>query len=124
MVDWRRPGRDGMIRNRGMRVVVRIRGEERRLRPDGQPNRSLAGLASAAIWPLALLCFCLCGWRWAVDLGWLGQPLGNEGILSHWQVWFVAGALWQALAVALKRYAEAGGSDAVARPELLRKELP
>jgi hypothetical protein len=105
-----------------MKVVIRIRGRESRIRK-GRPNRSLALLASTAAWPLGLACFFACAWRWAFDLGWIGRFLILDGLFSHWQVWFVAGSLWQILAVAVKRYAE-GPSDPVTPAKLLRKELP
>jgi len=105
-----------------MRVIIRIRGpEERKLRADARPNRVLAALGSAAVAPLALVCFLLCGWRWMMDLGLIGRFVVGEGFWSHWQVWFAGGVLFQGLAAGLGRYA---GSDAVAGAELLRKELP
>ena len=105
-----------------MTVVIRIRGTEKKLRPDGRPNRGLALLGSALVWPLGVVCFFLCAWRWVFDLRWVGLFLVTGGVFSHWQIWFTAGMVWQVLAVTLKRYGE-GASDAVASPELLRKEV-
>ena len=110
-----------------MRVIVRIQAREKKLREDGRPNRGLAALGSAITAPMALVSFFLCAWRWAVDLEWFPGFLVAEGMLSHWQMWFVSGTVWQALAVMLRRYAESGeadGSEAVASAEFLRKELP
>jgi hypothetical protein len=110
-----------------MRVVIRITGSEKSLREDRRPNRGLAALAAAVFWPFGVVCFLVCGWRWAFDLDWTARFLIDEGVFSHWQPWFVAGTLWQVLAVTLRRYAEGGeaaASDAVAAAELLRKELP
>lgn len=105
-----------------MRVVVRIQGTERKLRRDWRPNRGLALLGSALAWPLGVVCFFLCAWRWAFDLTWVGLFLVTGGVFSHWQVWFVLGMTWQVLAMTLKRYGEET-SDAVAAAELLRKEV-
>ena len=105
-----------------MVVVIRIRGVETKLRDDGRPNRGLALLGSALAWPLGVVCFFLCAWRWAFDLRWIGLFLVSSGVFSHWQVWFMLGMTWQVLAVSLKRYGE-GTSDAVAPAELLRKEV-
>lgn len=106
-----------------MKVVVRIRAAEKRLREDGRPNRAVALWVSAVAWPLGVACYFACAWRWAFDLGWVGRFLVTEGVWSHWQVWFVAGTVGQILAVVWKRYGEPG-SDAVTSTELLRKELP
>ena len=90
-----------------MRIIVRIRtSPERRVRRSRRPNRRLAHLGAALAVPVALFCFFVCGWRWGYDLGWTRRFLNLEGILSHWQIWFVAGGLLQLLAVRLARYAE------------------
>ena len=108
-----------------MKVVIRIRaGAKRPIRADLRPNREVARVVSAAVLPLGLLSFLVCGWRWAFELGWTGAFLVSDGMLSHWQVWFVAGTLAQTVAVGLRRYAGPEGSDAVTDAELLRKQLP
>jgi hypothetical protein len=109
-----------------MKVILRLRGAESYLGRD-RPNRGLAAVGSAAVLPLGLLCFAVCAWRWTFELGWVGTFLASDGVLSHWQVWFLAGTVWQTLAILLKRYSEPGEdspSNAIAAPKLLRKELP
>ena len=63
-------------------------------------------------WPLAIFCIFVCGWRWSYDLSWSDRFLVNNGVLFHWQVWFVAAALLHLIGVGLARYAEPGpGAD-------------
>ena len=112
-----------------MRVILRIRtAPEKRLVPGRRPNRRLASLGISLVSPLALLCFAVCLWRWSYDLAWTGRFLVDSGILFHWQVWFIAGALLQLLVVWLGRYAElsraSAGSNPVVHSELFREELP
>lgn len=101
-----------------MRVVARIHTKpEVCIRRDRKPNRHLAAIGGSMALSLALLCFLVCAWRWSYELSWTSRFLVTGGVLSHWQVWFLAGGLLQALAVKLAHYAEPrpkpASSDAV-----------
>src|SRR5262245_18965185 len=89
-----------------MRVSLRIQtGPERTLVCGRRPNRRLAELGAALLWPLALFCASICAWRWSYDLSWTGQFPFLEGLASHWQVWFVAGGALHLTALRLRHYA-------------------
>ena len=109
-----------------MRVAIRIRtAPERQIRRNRRPNRGLARIAASICLPAALVCFLVCAWRWSYDLAWTSRFVVADGLLSHWQVWFVAGTVLQVIAIRLSRYADAesplraSDSDPVAHPELL-----
>ena len=58
--------------------------------------------------PMAFGCFLMCAWRWAYELTWVGRfPVVSGRLLSHWQIWFLFGVLWQTTAVKLWRYGSA-----------------
>ena len=106
-----------------MRVVLRIQtSPEKRLSRSGRPNRRLAHLGASLVWPLAIFCLFVCGWRWSYDLAWTGRFLVTDGVLFHWQVWFVAAALLHLLGIKLARY---GGSERPpAPPDVIRASEP
>ena len=90
-----------------MRIVLRIQTRpEKRIVRGRRPNRRLAYLGASLLLPLALFCFFICAWRWSYELSWTDEFLAPEGVLSHWQVWFLAAGVLQVLAVGLARYAE------------------
>jgi hypothetical protein len=60
-------------------------------------------LIAAFLTPFALMEFALGFWRLCADLGWAGQFFINQGVLSHWQVWFALTAFTQASGVFLNR---------------------
>src|SRR5689334_15150121 len=53
--------------------------------------------------PFALMEAALGFWRLGADLGWAGAFFIDEGMLSHWQVWFALAAFTQTASVYLKR---------------------
>jgi hypothetical protein len=58
--------------------------------------------------PMALTSFLMCAWRWAYELTWVGRfPVASGRLLSHWQIWFFCGVLWQTGAVKLWHYGSA-----------------
>jgi hypothetical protein len=90
-----------------MRVVLKIRtAPEKQVNRARKPNRRLAYLAAHLLWPIAFFCFVACLWRWSYDLSWIDRFFVTQGILFHWQVWFLAGMVLQAAAVWLSRYAQ------------------
>ena len=58
--------------------------------------------------PMALASFLMCAWRWAYELTWVRRfPILGGRLLSHWQIWFLFGVLWQTAAVKLWHYGSA-----------------
>ena len=58
--------------------------------------------------PMALASFLMCAWRWAYELTWVSRfPIVSGRLLSHWQIWFLLGVLWQTAAVKLWHYGSA-----------------
>jgi len=106
-----------------MQVVLRIScGPERCIVKGRPPNRRLASGAASLVWPIALACSFTCVWRWAYELDWTGRFLVAGGLLSHWQVWFVAGGLLDVLAVQLTHYGESG--QRAAEQRIAAADLP
>ncbi len=70
-----------------------------------QPNRRLAGAGFGVFRALALNGFGLCVWRWLFDLELVRAFPFYQGVLSHWQTWFICGAVLQLLANGLAKYA-------------------
>ena len=98
-----------------MRVVLRIRtGPGKLIVRSRRPNRRLAELGAALLWPLAGFCLLLCFWRWSYDVSWAERFPFPDGVLSHWQIWFVAGGLLHLTAVRLRRYAGDSGAISAA----------
>src|SRR5712692_9642057 len=97
-----------------MRVILRIEtSPERTVVRGRRPNRRMADLGASLLWPLALFCAMICGWRWSYDLAWAGQFPFLEGMASHWQVWFVSGGALHLLALRLRRYAGPDAAEAL-----------
>lgn len=53
--------------------------------------------------PFALMEAALGCWRLGADLGWTGAFFIDDGVLSHWQVWFALSAFTQTASVYLNR---------------------
>lgn len=60
-------------------------------------------LIAAFLTPFAVMECALGFWRLCADLGWAGQFFIDDGVLSHWQVWFALAAFTQASSVYLSR---------------------
>lgn len=56
---------------------------------------------------VAVSCLMLAMWRLTSDLGWTGEFVIPDGILSHWQVWMAMTIATGFLAVRLVRYGRA-----------------
>ncbi len=96
-------------------MVVRIRfGGGRPVEGRSGKNSRVARI-SASVLTLIAICLASFGmWRLAEDLGWAGNFIIAEGLLSHWQVWLGAAGLLQFAAWRLLQYAR----GAVAASEL------
>lgn len=68
---------------------------------------------------LATVAVALSVWRIASDLGLSWGFLFNNGVLSHWQVWFALGLLLTGSAVALSRRLRLAHAEA-AQPDQAR----
>jgi hypothetical protein len=76
------------------------------------PKAPEVALAFASLLiPSALLAFTLALWNIAADLRWTGRFVVSTGVLSHWQAWFCAAALFLGFARLLDRYGAAEGSE-------------
>lgn len=89
-------------------MVVRIK------LPQGRPlsrkpgkNRRVAFAIGALLTPAALMAWVLGFWRLAADIGVAGE-FGITGVLSHWQIWMILGALLQGAGAVLNRYGRGG----------------
>ena len=93
-------------------MVVRIRfGRGRPVEGRSSKNGRAARIAASV---LTLIAICLASfgmWRIAQDLGWAGDFIITDGLLSHWQVWIGAAVLLQVLALRLLSYARDAGPD-------------
>ncbi len=56
---------------------------------------------------VAVSCLMLAMWRLTSDLGWTGEFVIPDGILSHWQVWMAMTIATGFLAFRLVRYGRA-----------------
>ena len=54
--------------------------------PEERKNR-IAMLSASLLTMVAIGCAALGLWRMGTDLGWAGDFVFQNGILSHWQVW-------------------------------------
>jgi hypothetical protein len=68
-------------------------------------NSRIARLASSLLTLCSTGCVSFGMWRLSSDLGWAGDFVFRDGILSHWQVWVGAAAAIQYSAWRLLRYA-------------------
>jgi len=53
--------------------------------------------------PFAFMEAALGTWRLGADLGWAGAFFIDNGVLSHWQIWFALAAFTQIASVYLNR---------------------
>ena len=67
------------------------------------PNRRLAGAGLGVFRALALNSFGLSVWRWLFDLDLVKTFPFHQGLLSHWQTWFICGAVLQLMATGLAK---------------------
>ena len=89
-----------------MRLAIRLRTRpETRLVRGRRPNRRLAGAGFGVLEALALNGFGLCVWRWLFDLDLVKAFPFHQGVLSHWQTWFICGLVLQLMAKGLAKYA-------------------
>ena len=58
---------------------------------------------------LAVSCLMLALWRLTSDLGWTGEFVISEGLLSHWQVWMALTIAFAVIGVRLARYSAGSG---------------
>ncbi len=92
-----------------MRLVIRLRTRlETKMIPRHRPNRGLAA-AVGVLRALSLNGFGLCVWRWLFDFDLVKAFPFHQGILSHWQIWFLCGAVLQLMAQGLAKYAGDSG---------------
>lgn len=98
-------------------MVVRIRfGRGRPVEGRSGKNSRVARI-SASVLTLIAICLASFGmWRLAEDLGWAGNFIIAEGLLSHWQVWLGAAGLLQFAAWRLLHYARGAGADSELSP--------
>lgn len=68
-------------------------------------NSRIAKLAASLLTMGSISCASFGMWRVGTDLGWTGNFVFTEGLLSHWQVWVGAAVAVQYLAWRLTRYA-------------------
>ena len=98
-------------------MVVRIRfGRGRPVEGRSGKNSRVARIGASV---LSLIAICLASfgvWRLAEDLGWAGDFIITEGLLSHWQVWLGAAGLLQFTAWRLLNYAREAASDSELTP--------
>lgn len=77
--------------------------------------------AGALLTPVSVVVFAFAAWRFGSDLGWTGEFLFSEGLLSHWIVWFAIGIFIQICAANLKSPADRN-SAAISVSEILPAE--
>lgn len=68
------------------------------------PLEDIAATAAGVLGPAAVLAAVMALWRIAADLHVAGPFFLTEGVLSHWQPWFVLAALLQVNVVWLRRW--------------------
>lgn len=96
-----------------MQIVLRIRTPRAKPVERGRrPNRRLALLGASLLLLGGWLSLGVCLWRWAFELGLSGGFPIPDGLLSHWQVWFLGGVGLNIAGVSLARYAEPSGRPA------------
>ena len=92
-------------------MVVRIR-LDRGHTVEHRGRNGRAARVAASVLTLIAICMAVFGvWRVAQDLGWAGDFVIAEGLLSHWQVWIGAAILLQWLALRLLTYARSSEPD-------------
>ena len=89
-----------------MRLAIRLRPRpEKRMVRGHRLNRRRRGARFGVLEALALHGFGLCVWRWLFDFELVQAFPFHEGILSHWQTWFIGGVVLQLMATRLARHA-------------------
>ncbi len=68
-------------------------------------NSRIARLAASLLTLVSISCASFGMWRVGTDLGWTGDFVYADGLLSHWQIWIGAAIAVQYLAWQLTRYA-------------------
>ncbi len=87
-------------------MVVRIRlGHSAPLSRRRGKNSRAARLAASLLTIVSISVGSLGLWRIGADLGWTGDFVFTNGILSHWQVWIAGACASQYVAWQLSRYA-------------------
>jgi hypothetical protein len=87
-------------------MVVRIRVRRPAFVRNVEELPRQAALAAASLMtPGAVMAGALGVWRLGADLRWMGEFAIPSGLFSHWQVWIALGALLEAGALALQRFA-------------------
>src|SRR6476659_6958915 len=74
-----------------------------RLRPISAGADQIVGFIGAFLTPFAVMEAALGVWRLGDDFGWAGPFFINQGVLSHWQVWFALAGFTQFTSVHLNR---------------------
>ncbi|HVV45507.1 MAG TPA: hypothetical protein VHC72_09885 [Bryobacteraceae bacterium] len=98
-------------------MVVRIRfgrGPVVSSRPG--KNSRIATLAGSVLTLVSLSCGSLALWRLGMDLGWAGNFVFTDGLLSHWQIWAGVAIAIQYVAWRLTRYARQAAPAETAEP--------
>lgn len=68
------------------------------------PMEEIAGTAAEVLGPAAVLAAVMALWRIGADLHVTGPFFLTEGVMSHWQIWFVIAAALQVKGVWLRRW--------------------
>jgi hypothetical protein len=85
-----------------MRVRIRVTRPVHRFASSLERTAALA--LATLLAPASLTAFTLACWRIAADLRWTNAFLFSTGILSRWQVWLAASAIFLFPISALNRY--------------------
>ena len=86
-------------------MVVRIRfGKGSKVERRQRKNRRVAMAFASFLTPAAVMAGALGIWRLAEDPHWTRDFAIRQGLLSHWQVWFLFAGLLQTGAYLLNRY--------------------
>jgi len=94
-------------------MIVRIRFGRGRLVTRRRGKNSRAARLAGSMLTLVAMCVAILGlWRLCEDLGFAGDFVYSDGLLSHWQVWMAAAGAAQYGSWRLVRYAETADEDA------------
>lgn len=105
-----------------MRLVLRLRtAPEGRMVPGRRPNQRLALGSAVFLGGSAVAGFLLCVWRWGLQFRMVDTFPFSQGFFSHWQTWFAAGLLLQALSTMLSNYARRPSVEPAVGRRPLRK---
>ncbi len=82
-----------------------------RIRLTRSPGVSgLKSAISSFLTLVSVICFILGTWILCAGLGWAGDFVVNQGLLSHWQIWMAVGIASQLCAFRLTRLPAQGKS--------------